>query len=129
MTELARSSLALAVAILVLCIPTFASAKVLQFNCSYQKFYDAEDNRLEDAKDFNFQFTVDTVTDKAVLIGNQGVEDVTFVSGDEGITFLEYLPTGAVQTTTVSKSGACVHSSHTLMAGQCTASQYYGSCR
>ena len=50
MTELARSSLALAVAILVLCIPTFASAKVLQFNCSYQKFYDAEDNRLEDAK-------------------------------------------------------------------------------
>ena len=129
MTKLAQSSLAVAVTILVVCSPASASAKVLQFNCSYQKFYNPEDDRLENSKDFNLQFTVDTVTNKAVLIGNQGVEDVTFVSGDEGITFLEYLPSGAVQTTTVSKSGASVHSRHTLMAGQFTASQYYGSCR
>ena len=78
---------------------------------------------------FSLKFTVNTVTNKAVLIGNLGVEDVTFVSGDEGITFLEYLPTGAVQTTTVSKGGASVHSRHTLMASKSTASQYSGSCR
>ena len=70
MTELA-SSLAFAVTILVLCSPASSSAKVLQFNCSYQTFYSRQDNRLEDSKDFNLQFTVDTVTNKAVLIGNQ----------------------------------------------------------
>jgi hypothetical protein len=127
MTELAH--LAFAVTILLVFSPAPASAKVLQFNCSYQKFYNGQDNRLEDASDFNLQFTLDTLTNKAVLIGNQGVEDVAFVSGDAGITFLEYLPTGAVQTTTVSKGGASVHSRHTLIAGEFSPSQYYGSCR
>ena len=66
------------------------------------------------------------MTNKPVLIGNQGVEEVTFVNGVYGVTFLEFLSTGAVQTTTVAKSGASVHSRHTLIAGEFSASQYYG---
>ena len=105
-----------------------ASANVVQFNCVYQKFYDAQRNRLQEAEDFALQFTIDTVTNKTVLIGNQGVEEFTFVNGVDGVTFLETLSTGAVQTTTVAKSGVSVHSRHTLIAGQFSASQYYGSC-
>ena len=111
-----------------LCGLNAASANVVQFNCVYQKFYDAQHNKLQQAEDFTLQFTLDTVTNKTFLIGNQGVVEVTFVNGVDGVTFLETLSTGAVQTTTVAKSGASIHSRHTLIAGQFSASQYYGSC-
>ena len=117
-----------AAAILTVCAPDFALAKVVQFNCSYQKYFNADDKRLKDAKGFSLQFSVDTVTEKAVLIGNQGLEDVVFLDGIYGVTFLEYLVTGAVQTTTISKSGISVHSRHTLISGDLLPSQYYGSC-
>ena len=69
------------------------------------------------------------MTNKAVLIGNQGVEEVGIVTGTYGITFLETLPTGAVQTTTVAKNGRSVHSRHSMMGEGILPSQYYGTCR
>ena len=43
-----------------------ASSEVIQFNCTYQTFYNGTDHRTPDAQDFKFQFTIDTVSNKAV---------------------------------------------------------------
>mgnify|MGYP001812791690 CR=1 FL=1 len=56
------------------------------------------------------------------------MNDVVFVSGSFGWSFLEYLPTGAVQTTTISKSGKSVHSRHSMIGNDMVPSQYYGAC-
>jgi hypothetical protein len=56
-------------------------------------------------KDFKRLFALDDVTGKATLIGNLGVAEVTPVSGDRAITFLERLSSGAIQTTTIHASG------------------------
>lgn len=91
---------------------------MVQFNCSYQKYFSADEKRLKAADGFSLRFSLDTVTEKAVLIGNQGMADVVYLGGDNGVTFLEFLPTGAVQTTTISESGVSVHSRHTLLFGE-----------
>ena len=105
-----------------------ASAKAKQFVCTYLKLFEWEKPCLQDAKDFVLKFSVDTVTQKAFLTGNQGVEEVSVVIGDTGILFLEILPTGAVQATTVSNSGSSVHSRHTIIADHLVATQYFGKC-
>ena len=56
------------------------------------------------------------------------VYPVKVIPGDNGITFLEVLVTGAVQTTTINKQGKAVHSRHTIIAGEFVPSQYYGTC-
>jgi len=77
---------------------------------------------------FRLEFTYDDVADKAFLIGNAGVADVIASHGYEGITFLEKLVTGALQTTTISRTGESVHSRHTILGGKIIPSQYYGKC-
>jgi hypothetical protein len=62
------------------------------------------------------------------MIGNAGMENVVWVDGIEGNTFQETLASGAVQTTTITKSGSSVHSRHTMMNGKLVPSQYYGTC-
>ena len=105
-----------------------ASAEVRHFECVYKKFHTYDDKGLQDANDFTLRFTIDTVTNKAFVVGNQGMEEVFLLTGSAGLTFLEYLPTGAVQTTTVSKNGSSVHSRHSLIGEEFSPSQYYGSC-
>jgi hypothetical protein len=78
---------------------------------------------------FSLEFTLDTVTRKAVLVGNSGMSDVDVVAGSQGLTFQERLGTGAVQTTTITNDGSSVHSRHTVIGGKLTPSQYYGTCR
>ena len=75
------------------------------------------------------EFVVDTITRKAVIMGNNGMSDVAVVSGKQGITFQETLGSGAVQTTTIAKDGSSVHSRHTIMVGKLMPSQYYGTCK
>jgi hypothetical protein len=86
-----------------------ASAELVEFDCMYPKSYDAFKNKLEEKETFRLQFKLDTVTNKAFLIGNNGVDEVTYFAGDQGITFLEFLKSGVVQTTTIAKTGASVH--------------------
>ena len=66
-------------------------------------------------------------TGHAFAVG-RNVYPVMVIPGDSGMTFLEVLATGAVQTTTISKQGNAVHSRHTILAGEFVPSQYYGSC-
>jgi hypothetical protein len=114
-------------AMLILAGSNPASAKAMQFVCTYLKLYEWEKPGLQDAN-FVLKFSVDTVTQKGFLTGNQGVTEVSVVIGDSGITFLEILPTGVVQATTVSNSGSSVHSRHTIIADHLLPSQYFGKC-
>jgi hypothetical protein len=59
----------------------------------------------------------------------QGFEEVAAVSGPYGISFVEILGTGVVQSTTISKANKAVHSRHTIIAREFVPSQYYGQCR
>lgn len=78
---------------------------------------------------FDLEFIVDTITGKAVVVGNGGMSDVWAHPGSVGLTFVEELATGALQTTTISSTGAAVHSRHTMINGDLVPSQYYGTCR
>jgi hypothetical protein len=99
-----------------------ASAEVVQFVCTFPKAHIWDGK--PDNKPFVLKFSLDTVTNKA-FTGNQGIEDVTVVSGDSGLTFLERLMIGEVRTTTVSKSGKSIHRRHTLMGDHIV---YVGQC-
>lgn len=79
---------------------------------------------------FNLEFVLDTLTKKALLIGNAGVSDVAVFNGDQAITFQEKLGTGVIQTTTISHTdGRSVHSRHSIMGGTFVPTQYYGVCK
>ena len=55
---------------------------------------------------------------------------VQLITGYQGMTFLEILETGAVQSTTIHNTGNAVHSRHTMLSflDDLTLSQYYGTC-
>ena len=107
--------------------PTSVEANPLRFHCVYPTYSDNEAGPKQ-AKGFSLEFALDTVSDKAVMIGNNGVEEVLAHKGADGLTFLEFLPTGAVQSTTISSTGESVHSRHSVMGGKIVPSQYYGKC-
>ena len=113
---------------LLVTVSQLALASALQFVCTYPKHFDWKDAKLDEASDFVLSFSFDAGTKKAFLTDNQGTEEVNFVSGAAGITFIQVLPTGAVQTTTVSKDGKSVHSRHTIELGKLVPSQYFGQC-
>ena len=59
------------------------------------------------------EFIYDQPQNRAYSVGNNGISDVYAYSGSEVVSFLEFLPTGAVQTTTIDARGRAVHSRHT----------------
>lgn len=76
------------------------------------------------------EFVHDTVGERAFIIANNGTGSVAPISGSAVVTFLEILPTGAVQTTTIAHDGEAVHSRHTfnVFSGEFIPSQYTGTC-
>ena len=117
---------AIGLSALALTQPTTAHAETLRWKCDYTSI--ASPTGLAAGK-FSLEFAADTITGKAVMIGNDGMADVAVVSGNQGITFQETLGSGAVQTTTITKDGSSVHSRHTMMSGKLIPSQYYGTCK
>jgi hypothetical protein len=111
---------------LALAQPTMARAETLRWKCDYTVI--ASPKGLA-AEKFSLEFALDTITKKAVIIGNAGMSDVAAVGGNQGITFQETLGSGAVQTTTIAKDASSVHSRHTMIGGGLTPSQYYGTCK
>jgi hypothetical protein len=106
-----------------------AAAKEWEFDCKYGRF--AQDLEGPRATDFRMRFNFDDITNKAVVVGNNGVSDVSVYRGRDAITFMELLDSGAVQTTTISlKTGRSIHSRHTITSpdGVPLPSQYLGSC-
>ncbi len=103
------------------------SAKPVQrFVCVFDKHVSAKTSRLSSTNPLRIEFMVDGTGD-AFAVG-QYINPVRVIPGDNGVTFLEVLVTGAVQTTTMNTEGKAVHSRHTIIAGELVPSQYYGTC-
>ena len=96
--------------------------------CHFSKYHSPDETHLQTATGFGMTFRYDLITREAFMEGNNGISGVTLTDGYDGLTFLEFLPAGAVQSTTVAKNGAAVHSRHTLMFGDLVPTQYYGTC-
>jgi hypothetical protein len=72
----------------------------------------------------------DDIIGVAVMIGNAGTSDVVMHVGFLGVTFMEKLGSGAVQTTTINEGGGSVHSRHSMPDDKkMIPSQYYGHCK
>jgi len=105
------------------------SASLVTFSCDFPN-YATDDDR--GTQNFKIVFEVDTISSQSYMKGNNGLSEVANVLGQEGISFIETLPTGAVQTTTIvlspdSQLGNAVHSRHSLISGL-VPSQNYGFC-
>ena len=87
-------------------------AKIYRYNCSYTQT--ASPEGVKSTSTFKLEFAFDDMTGKAVLIGNIGMADVEIYVGNWGVTFLEKIATGTVQTTTIANGGNSVHSRHSL---------------
>jgi hypothetical protein len=111
---------------LALTQPTMARAETVRWKCDYTSIASPKGLALET---FSLEFALDTITKKAVIIGNNGMSDVAVVGGNQGITFQETLGSGAVQTTTIANDASSVHSRHSMLAGKLIPSQYYGTCK
>ena len=108
-------------------LPAYTHAEALV--CKFPKYHSQDETRLQTASGFGMTFRYDQITREAFMEGNGGISRVVLQGGSDGLTFLEFLTSGAVQSTTVAKSGAAVHSRHTLMFGDLVPTQYYGTCR
>jgi hypothetical protein len=106
---------------------SYAEADVLAFSCSFSSTCTLDDGC--EATEFALNFTVDSQTGFATMIGNVGMVGVTAFVGTEGINFLEQLQNGTTQSTSISRSGGAVHSRHTFISGELAASQFYGVCK
>jgi hypothetical protein len=102
-----------------------AKAKIYRWNCVYTQ--QTSPKGLVNER-FSLEFAFDDITEKAVIIGNQGISDVEVHRGPLSVTFMERLNGGVVQTTTVTTDGQSVHSRHSVIGKQMVPSQYYGQC-
>jgi hypothetical protein len=116
----------LAAPLVVLAISSNAIAKSYRWQCVYSQYASPKGLAKEH---FTIEFAFDDITGKAVMIGSLGLADVEAHMGNNGITFLEKLVGGVVQTTTVAMSGKSVHSRHSILGAEIIPSQYYGQCR
>ena len=116
--------------LIVLCLFSLnVSASLVTFSCDFPNYVTDEDRGKQN---FKIVFEVDTISGQSYMKGNNGLSEVVNIPGQEGISFIETLASGAVQTTTIvlypdSQFGNAVHSRHTLISGL-SPSQNYGFC-
>lgn len=98
--------------------------------CTFDKHVTPEAGVVVNDTDdpMNFIFMIDA-SGYAMAVG-QNLNPVQLITGYQGMTFLEILETGAVQSTTIHNTGNAVHSRHTMLSflDDLTPSQYYGTC-
>lgn len=99
--------------------------------------WNADEPQIKSATQKEFGFQIDSIeyrTAKARIIGNGGAGDLTAIQGADSVSFLERVPVGAVNVTTVfawrNKAGhfKAVHSRHVAIVGP-SPSQNYGHCQ
>ena len=112
--------------LLFLSVNIFA-AEIIEYDCTFSKFNDKE-NFNKSTKDFDLKFTFDKTNKEAFFVGKNGINEVLPIEGYMGITFLEILPTGAVQSTTVENKGDAVHSRNSILFNSIIPSQFFGKC-
>ena len=106
------------------------NAALFTFTCDFPNYVTEEDRGTQ--SNFKVVFDLDTISKKSFMKGKNGISEVLNIPGAEGISFIEKLATGAVQTTTIvllpeSQLGNAVHSRHSLISGL-VPSQNYGVC-
>ena len=106
-----------------------AQAELATLKCAFPNY--ASPSGYKSSKNFKFTLQVDTITNKAFIVGNAGLSPVVMHKGDLAITFIEYLTSGVAQTTSVQlKTGQSIHSRHSMtFLGDVIPSQYYGTCK
>ena len=112
----------------VLCTTAFpAIGEAIRLVCDFASFSTPKDGLR--SGEFGFLITWDNVTNDAFMTGNNGVAPLLVVPGDGLVTYIERVPSGTLNTTTVLSDGHAVHSRHTVMGGELLIpSQYYGIC-
>ena len=105
---------------------TVAESAVQRFTCVFDRHVSPDTNGVSNTDPLRFEFVVDGMGD-AFAVG-KNVYPVRFVIGYWGVTFLEELKSGAVQSTTIHTNGEAVHSRHTILLDQFIPSQNYGTC-
>ena len=106
-----------------------SNKSTVSFDCTFTTFSDEKAAQQKQKKPFVLHYVLDTKTKKAYLLGELGSSEASPVAGALGITFIEILPTGAAQTTTINNSSKrATHSRHTLVGTEIWPSQFYGSC-
>ena len=113
--------------ILVAILSTHAFAGVRTYNCDYTNFAD-QDGIDTPRSPFLLKFVFDTTTNEAMMIGNAGMSPMIVVKNQEQISFVEINGAKNVMTTTIDSKQNSVHSRNTVIFGNLTPSQYYGSC-
>ena len=105
---------------------TGAESAVQRFTCVFDRHVSPDTSGVSRADPLRYEFVVDEQGGAFAVANN--VYPVRFVIGYEGVTFLEELKSGVVQSTTIHTNGEAVHSRHTILLGQFVPSQYYGTC-
>ena len=107
--------------------PAAAESSVARFVCVFESHVTPDLGIVVSSENpLKLELVVDA-TGYAFAVG-RNVYPVRVHTGDKGVTFLEELVTGAVQSTTVQLDGRAVHSRHTIILGELVPSQYYGTC-
>ena len=109
-----------------------AFAESIEYSCSFLSYVTPVSGPSE--TEFSFNISWDTLTNDAFISANAGVSPLFPIFGQRGVTFIEVLDSGAVQTTTVTADGQAAHSRNTIFRSPPDApadfqpSQYYGAC-
>ena len=119
--------IALSLAILLSSQLDVANAAVMAFDCNFTQTCDPESGCR--ASSLVLEFNVDESTGESFVVGNNGLSTVLSSLGENAVTFLETLESGAIQTTTIAVGGSAVHSRHSVVGGLLVPSQFTGECR
>lgn len=90
--------------------------------------YICEVRQIGGRESLTLEFVHDRPRDAAFMIGNNGTSTVLPYVGHAAVSFIELVPSGVVQTTSIDQAGNAVHSRHTL-SGTFIQSQWAGRCR
>jgi len=104
------------------------SAATIRYLCIYPTWSD-DDGTHKTKKEYKLEFIEDTISKKAVLVGNLGFSNVFIIKGVGAVSFIEITDSGNVLTTTVTEKGVSVHSRNSVLLGKLIPSQYYGTCK
>ena len=106
--------------------PTASVGEVLTWECDFETRVDAGGTHAEDMR---LIFKIDTISQRATMEGNAGLVDVNLHIGDDAFSFTEWVGSGAIQTTTITRDGFGVHSRNMVILGEIVAAQHFGMCR
>ena len=121
---------------LTLLVAPFAVAEHIVFGCKFPYFSDLEQAKQTQETPFTATFivTIDNGSSTALVVGNNGAEDVMVTSNGEDLyNFIEITGAGVLNTTTIllgkdGSANSAVHSRHASVLGLFMPTQWYGSC-